>query len=96
MPSEASDDQAMNLDFADHSQWSLWFRLCAHTLLRGSHIFSAVELCDESPDYEPLGFVDVWKGNYHGDQLWIKAIRIPSITRLKGITRVRGSFLNQS
>jgi len=74
--------------------WSPWFRLYAHALLRGSHIFPDVELCDESTDYNPLGFTDVWKENYHGDQVCIKAIRIRNASRLEIIQRVRGSFFN--
>ena len=66
----------------------------AHAALRGSYVFPTVELFDESPGYEPYGLVDVWKGKYHGDQVYIKAIRIRDTRFLDEIKRVRGSFFN--
>jgi len=75
--------------------WPLLFRLYAHTLLRGSHTFPDVDLCDESPDYDPLGFMDIWKANYHGDQVCIKVIRIWRMAPLEEIKRVRGSFFDR-
>jgi len=58
-----------------------------------------VELCDESPGFEPLGLVEIWKGwkgNHHGDQVSIKVIRTRRTDWTKEIKRVRGSFFNQS
>ena len=52
-----------------------WFRLYVHALLRGSRIFPGVALHDDSPDYTSIGFADVWKGNYRGNPVFIKAIR---------------------
>jgi hypothetical protein len=52
-----------------------------------------MELCDESPDYMPTGFTDVWKGNYHGEPVCIKAIRTLDLYHLKKTKRVCGSFI---
>ena len=84
------------MKFDGSSIWCPLFRLYAHALLRGSHIFPNIELCDESPDYDPFGFTDVWRGNYRGDQVCIKAIRTRDTSSLAMIKRVRGSFFNQS
>jgi len=78
------------MSFDGSSVWCPLFRLYAHALLRGSHIFPDMKLCDKSLDYEPLGFVDIWKENYRGDRVCIKAIRTRSTTRLGEIKRVRG------
>jgi len=86
----------MGIGFDDSLRWSLLFTLYAHALLRGSHIFPDVELCDESPDYDPFGFTDIWKVNHHGDQVCIKVIRMGDTHRLGIIKRVRGSFFNRS
>jgi hypothetical protein len=69
------------------------FRLYTHALLLESRIFPNVELCDESPDYTPYGFADIWKGSYHGEPVCIKAIRTLDAARLRGIRNVCGSFI---
>ncbi|KAF9649121.1 kinase-like protein [Thelephora ganbajun] len=65
----------------------LWIRLYVHALLRGSHVFPGVELWNDSPDYDSLGFVDTWKGSLHEDLICIKAIRTRSMTNLEKIKR---------
>jgi len=82
----------MSIGFDGSSVWYPWFRLYVYALLRRSRIFPSVGPFDESLHYEPLGFTDIWKGNYHGEQVCIKAIRARSMTRLEEIRRVRGSF----
>jgi hypothetical protein len=72
----------------------LWFRLYTHALLRDSRIFPNVELNDESLEYVPAGFADIWKGNYRGEPVCIKAIRTQDPIRLKEIERVCGSFIS--
>jgi len=84
------------MNFSGSSIWCPLFRLYVHALLRGSHIFPNIELCDGSPDYDPLGFMDIWKENYRGDQVCIKAIRIRNTTSLEKIKKVRDSFFDQS
>ena len=69
-----------------------WFRLYTHTLLLESRIFPDVELCDESPDYVPVGLADIWKGNLHGNPVCIKAIRTSNLIRLEETKMVRDSF----
>jgi len=91
-----SGGQAISLEFTGSPEWCPLFRLYAHALLHGSHIFPGIELLNESPDYEPRGFMDVWRGNYHGRQVCVKSIRIRNTTHLKEIKKVRGSFFNQS
>jgi len=86
----------MNIEFGGSPVWCPLFRLYAQALLRGSRIFPDVELCDESTDYDPFGFADIWKENYHGDQVCIKAIRICDTSSSEMIKRVRGSFSNRS
>jgi len=85
----------MRIGFDDSFLPGPLFRLYAHALLRGPQIFPDIGLCDESPDYEPFGFTDIWKANHHGDQVCVKAIRIRNTSCLEGIKRVRGSFFNQ-
>jgi len=82
----------MSTELNGYPTWRPWYRLYAHALLRGSDIFPNVKLCDESPDYEPLGFMDIWKGNYRGDQVCIKAIRIRDTAPLEEIKKVCSSF----
>ena len=65
-----------------------------HTLLRESRIFPSVELCDESPDYTPAGFADIWKGRYHGETVCVKAIRTQYPICLMEIEKVCGSFFS--
>jgi hypothetical protein len=67
----------------------LWIRLYVNALLHGMHVFRDVELSAESPDFEPLGFVDVWRGNYRGNPVCIKAIRTRNKSNLQKIKRVR-------
>ena len=62
-----------------------------HALLRGSHIFPGVEPSTGSPDFDPLGLADVWKGNYHGNPVCIKAIRTRNKSNLEKIKKVHGS-----
>jgi len=86
----------MNIRFNGSPQWCPLFRLYAHALLRESRTFPDVEFCDESLDYDPLGLTDIWKENYHGDQVCIKAIRMRYIGCLEETKRVRGShFLSE-
>ena len=75
------------------SSFFLWFRLYAHALLCESRIFPDVELCDESPDYMATGFTDIWKGNYHGELVCIKAVRAQYQTDLKEVESVCNSSL---
>ena len=75
------------------SSFRLWLRLYTHALLLESQIFANVELSDESPDYTPTGFTDIWRGNHHGEPVCVKAIRTQDQTRLKEIERVCSSFL---
>jgi len=82
----------VNIEFDGSPIWCPLFRLYAYALLRGSHIFTDVELSDESLEYDPFGFMDVWKGNYHGDQVCIKAIRMRDTSDLEKTKRVRGSL----
>lgn len=57
-------------------------------------MFLDVLLCDELPlDHTPIGFADIWKGNYRGELVCIKAVRTRSTFRLEEIKRVRGSFI---
>ena len=71
----------------------LWIRLYVHALLRGFHVFHDIELRIESPQFEPFGFVDVWRGNYHGKPVCIKAIRTRNSSNLKKIKEVRRSLI---
>ena len=82
------------LRFAPRSRCSLrlWFRLYTHALLREAQIFSNVELCDESPDYTPFGFADIWKGNHHGEPVCIRAVWTRDPLFLREIDRVCGSL----
>jgi len=73
--------------------WYPWFRLYAHAVLCGSQAFPNIEPCDESPDYEPLGFVDILRKNYHGNPVCIKVIRTQSTTYLEKIKKVCDSFI---
>jgi len=51
-----------------------------------------MELCDESPDCLPNGFVDIWKGYYRGELVCIMVIRTQALTSLRKIKDVRGSL----
>ena len=70
-----------------------WTRLLAHALLRGSRIFPGLELCDKPPDYSPLGFTDIWKGEYHGKLVCIKVFRGQYLEDLREVERVRRCFI---
>ena len=70
---------------------SLWTRVYVHALLRGSHVFPGVELSTGPPDFDPLGLVDVWKGNYRGNPVCIKAIRMRNKSKLEKIKKVHSS-----
>jgi hypothetical protein len=52
-----------------------------------------MELCDESLDYTPYGIVDIWRGNYRGNLVCIKAIRIQDPICLNEIKVVCGALL---
>ena len=54
-----------------------------------------MELCDESPGYTIFGLADVWKGNYHGEPVCIKAIRRMSPITLLGMKNIGDSFFYQ-
>jgi len=82
----------MKINFDGSPLWCPLFRLYAYALLRGSRIFPDVELCDESLDYDPFGFADIWKENYRGDQVCIKAIRMRDPRYLEETKRVRDSL----
>jgi len=71
----------------------LWFRLYVHALLRESRIFPGIELCDKAPEYSPYGYTDLWKGDYHGKSVCVRAIRLQDPARLADVKTVRGSFL---
>ena len=47
----------------------------------------------KSPEFEPSGFVDVWRGSYHGNPVCIKAIRTRNESTLGKIKRVHGSLV---
>jgi len=71
-----------------------WTRLLIHALLRGSQIFPGLELCDKPPDYAPRGFTDIWKGEYHGEPVCVKVVRVQVVQgkvpiHLKEVKRVR-------
>jgi uncharacterized protein Usg len=78
-----------------YSSWNLQFRLYTHALLLESQIFPNVELCDESPDFTPFGFTDIWKGIYHGELVCIKVIRAQHLACQERIKRVCGYFIYQ-
>ncbi|KAF9642387.1 kinase-like protein [Thelephora ganbajun] len=78
------------LHLSDSFMQDLWIRLHFHALLRGSHVLPDAKLCNDSPDYEPLGFTDVWMGDLRGDPVCIKAIRTWSTTNLEKIKREVG------
>ena len=44
------------------------------------------------PGFEPSGFVDVWRGNYRGNPVCIKAIRARNKSNLHKIKKVRDSL----
>ena len=46
----------------------------------------------EPPDFEPSGFVDVWRGKYHGNPVCIKAVRTRNKSNLQKIKKVHGPF----
>ena len=52
-----------------------------------------MELCDESPDYTPFGFADIWKGNYHGEPVCIKAIWGRHLIRLEKVKMICSHFI---
>jgi len=63
-------------------------RLFTHALLRGSRIFPGLELYDHTPDYTPLGFTDIWKGEYHGDPVCVKVVRGKRLNCIREVERV--------
>jgi len=65
-----------------------WTRLLIHALLRGSRIFPGLELSDKPPDYTPLGFTDIWKGEYHGKLVCVKVVRGQFLDGLKKVEEV--------
>ena len=67
-------------------------RLLTHALLRGSQIFPGLELCDNPPDYTPLGFADIWKGEYRAKPVCIKVARYQRLDDLREVERVRRLF----
>ena len=69
-----------------------WARLLIHALLRGSRIFPGLELCDDPPNYTSVGFTDIWKGEYHGELVCIKATR-GDPNNLEGAQQVRNRFI---
>ena len=77
------------------SSFCLWFRLYAHALLLESRVFPDIKLCVESLDYGSDGFADIWKGEYHGEPVCIKAIRTQVPVCLTEIERVCGYFIYQ-
>lgn len=86
--------QAMRrVHLSDTFMRDLWTRLYVYALLRGLYVFPDVEVSAESPEYESFGFVDVWKGNSHGNPVCIKAIRTRNSANLQKIKMVHDSFI---
>jgi hypothetical protein len=79
------------------ASWRLWFRIHTYALLLELRIFPNMELCDESLDYTPFGFTDIWKGDYHGEPVCIKVIRgiEKNSVRLETIRKMCGNFFDQ-
>jgi len=48
-------------------------------MLRGSQILPGLRLRDTPLDYNPLGFTDIWKGEYHGEPVCVKVVREQSL-----------------
>jgi hypothetical protein len=71
----------------------LWFRLYTHALLLESRNFPSIELCDESLDYTPFGFADIWKGNYLGGPVCIKAVWGGIPTHLEKVKAICSHFI---
>jgi len=69
-----------------------WTRLLAHALLRESRIFPGLGLCDKPPYYTPLGFTDIWKGEYHGEPVCVKVVRGQRLTSLREVDGVWRPF----
>ena len=67
----------------------IWSRLYVHALLRESRIFPGVELHDETLDYLRYGYADLWKGDYRGEPVCVRAIRLRDPARLTDIKTVR-------
>jgi len=72
---------------------NIWLRLYSHALLLGSQTFPGIELFDESPGCSPNGFVDIWKGDYHGKSVSVKVIRTQDQTPLIKIKKVYSLFV---
>jgi hypothetical protein len=73
----------------------LWIRLYVHALLRGSYIFTDLQFPEppaESPTFDPSGFIDVWRGKYHGNPVCIKFIRTRNKANLRKMKKVHGSL----
>ena len=66
-----------------------WTRLLTHALLRESRIFPGLELCNEPLDYTLPGFTDIWKGEYHGEPVCVKAVRRRDPSYLGDVEQVR-------
>ena len=74
------------------SSFFLWFRLYTYALFCESCIFD-IDLCNECPDYMATGFMDIWKGNYRGGLVCIKAVRIQDPACMELLEWVCSSFL---
>jgi hypothetical protein len=51
-----------------------------------------MEVCDKPLGYVPFGFADIWKGNYHGEPVCIKAVRETKPISLRAIKKMCGYF----
>jgi hypothetical protein len=76
------------------SSFRLWLRLYTHALLLESRIFAGLELSDEALGYIPTGFTDIWKGNFKGKPVCVKAVRTQDTIRLREIENVWSSFVS--
>ncbi|KAF9643697.1 kinase-like protein [Thelephora ganbajun] len=77
-----------HLHLSNSFMQDLWIRLRVHALLRGLYVFPNVELCNDSPNYNPLGFMDTWKGKHYGDSVCIKAIRTRNEAHLEKVKNI--------
>ena len=93
---DISRDQATEI-LSSHlrpSSFHLWLRLYTHALLLELRIFAGIELSDEALGYMPTGFTDIWKGNFNGELVCIKAIRKQDPIRLREIKSVCGPLIS--
>lgn len=88
MLAETFRQALQRVHLSDAVMRDLWVRVHAHALLRGLYIFPDVEICAEGPKYVPLGFMDVWRGNYRGNPVCIKAIRSRNTAHLGKIKKI--------